>query len=59
MIKLIDILKENKKPVKEIVGILTVGALISKFIIPWLKKNPGLKDKLQDEINKVDVTKND
>ena len=56
MIKLIDILKENKKPVKEIVGILTVGALISKFIIPWLKKNPGLKNKLQDEIDKVDIT---
>ena len=58
MIKLTDILKENKKPIKEFaLASLALGFLMKKYIIPWLKKNPELKDKLQDEIEKVDTNK--
>ena len=58
MIKLTDILKENKKPIKEFaLASLALAFLMKKFIIPWLKKNPELKDELQDEIEKVDVNK--
>ena len=48
MIKLTDILKKKKKPIKEF-ALMTLGLtlLIKKVIIPWLQKNPGLKDDLK------------
>ena len=54
MIKLTDILKENKKPIKEF-ALMTLGLtfLIKKVIIPWLQKNPELKDDLKKEIEKL------
>ena len=62
MIKLKDIynLSENRfeeqKPIKEFaLASLALAFLMKKFIIPWLKKNPELKDDLKDEIDKVNV----
>ena len=48
--------KENKKPIKEFaLASLALAFLMKKFIIPWLKKNPELKDDLKNEIDKVNV----
>ena len=52
MIKLKDILKEKKKPVNEIVGMLTFGALM-KYLVSWSKKNPSHINKLKKFINKL------
>jgi hypothetical protein len=41
--------KTKEKPVKEIVGILTIGAIIKKFI----DKNPQMLDKLKDFVNNL------
>ena len=55
MVKLKDIYNlsedkfENKKPVKEVVGMLAMGAIIKKFI----DKNPGMLDKIKDFVNKL------
>ena len=49
MIKLTKILKENKKPVKEIVGMMALGAIIKKFI----DKNPEMLDKVKSFVNKL------
>ena len=64
MVKLKDIYNlnedrfEEKKSIKEFaLASLALAFLMKKFIIPWLKKNPELKDELQDEIEKVDVNK--
>tara|TARA_Y100001963_G_scaffold156710_1_gene250993 strand:- start:2379 stop:2576 length:198 start_codon:yes stop_codon:yes gene_type:complete len=64
MIKLKDIYNlnedrfEDKKPIKEFaLTALGVAFLMKKFILPWLKKNPELKDELQNEIEKVNVDK--
>jgi|TARA_R100001443_G_scaffold75519_1_gene83093 hypothetical protein len=54
MIKLTDILKKKKKPIKEF-ALMTLGLtlLIKKVIIPWLQKNPELKDDLKKEVEKL------
>ena len=64
MVKLKDIYNlnedrfEEKKSIKEFaLASLALAFLMKKFIIPWLKKNPELKDELQEEIEKVDVNK--
>tara|TARA_Y100001973_G_scaffold78733_1_gene115583 strand:+ start:726 stop:908 length:183 start_codon:yes stop_codon:yes gene_type:complete len=60
MIKLTDIYNlnenrfEDKKPIKEF-ALMTLGLtlLIKKVIIPWLQKNPELKDDLKKEVEKL------
>ena len=55
MVKLKDIYNlsedkfENKKPVKEVVGMLTLAAIIKKFI----DKNPQMLDKLKNLVNNL------
>tara|TARA_Y100001963_G_scaffold146306_1_gene221073 strand:- start:722 stop:904 length:183 start_codon:yes stop_codon:yes gene_type:complete len=60
MIKLKDIYNlnedvfEGKKPIKEFALMtLGLGILMKKVIIPWLKKNPELKDDLKKEVEKL------
>mgnify|MGYP003155663886 FL=1 len=60
MIKLKDIYNlnenkfEDKKPVKEF-ALMALGltVLMKKVILPWLKRNPELKDDLKKEVEKL------
>ena len=57
MIKLKNILKENKKPLKEIgpgpFGISMAIGLLLKGIYQWVQKNPKDKQKLKDFVKKL------
>ena len=45
--KLKNLLKENKKPINELVLATTTLALLYKFIQRWAKKNPTLVNKFK------------
>lgn len=47
MIKLKNILKENKKPINELVLASATLAMLYKFIQSWAKKNPSMVNKLK------------
>lgn len=53
MIKLKNILKENKKPINELVLASATLAMLYKFIKSWAKKNPDMVNKLKAMVKKL------
>ncbi len=53
MIKLKKILKEDKKPINELVLASATLAMLYKFIKSWAKKNPGMVGKLKNMVKSL------
>ena len=53
MIKLKNILKENKKPINELVLASATLAMLYKFIKSWAKKNPSMVNKLKNMVKSL------
>ena len=53
MIKLKKILVENKKPLREFIGVTMGIVMLIKFLKKWIAKNPHLLQTLKKEVSKL------